>query len=99
MGAASPFSEAERRSLREVAKDVIGGRISPWNEGAATHWGPMIKVTVTCLGRESAELCALPYEGGFLEQPTRTMQAIGVIQEAFAEKLRSEYEKMRKRRG
>lgn len=100
MGAASPFSQEERRTLREIAKDIIGGgRVARWNEDAATRWAPLVNLTVGCLGRESAELLSLPYSGGFLEQPTRTMQAVSVVQEVFAERLRQEYEKMRKKRG
>jgi hypothetical protein len=48
------------------------------------------------MGRESAELFTMPYEGGYMDQPTRTMQAIAVIQEVFAERLRQEYNKGRK---
>jgi len=61
------------------------------------HWGPIVNMCVMCLGRESAEMMHLPYSGGYLEQPARTMQAAGVIQEVFAERLRQEYEKKRKR--
>lgn len=50
-------------------------------------------MAVMVMGRESAEILTMPYEGGFLEQPTRTMQALAVVQEVFAERLRQEYEK------
>lgn len=97
MDEASPFSQEERHELREVAKDLInGGRVSTWNKDAAPFWSPLVHMTVACLGRESAELMHLPYRGGFMEQPSRTMQAVGVIQEAFAERLRQEYEKHKK---
>lgn len=98
MAFVSPFSQEERHELREVAKDVInGGRVSSWNRGGAGKWLSLINFTVMSLGRESAELLHLPYGGlGFAEQPMRTMQAIGVIQEAFAERLRQEYEKHKK---
>lgn len=94
----APFSEEERRELREVAKDVIGGgRVSSWNKDGAGKWLPLINFAVMCLGRESAELLHLPYGGlGFVQQPMRTMQAVGVIQEAFAERLKQEYEKSKK---
>lgn len=98
MVAASPFSEAERRQLREIAKDVInGGRVSTWNREHAGKWLPLIQMTVLCLGRESAEVLHLPFDGGFLEQPMRTMQAVGVVQEVFGERLRDEYKKRIKR--
>jgi len=41
-------------------------------------------------GREGAELTSLPYSGGFMEQPHKTMLALSTIQAAFAEKLRQE---------
>lgn len=53
----------------------------------------MINMTVLCLGRESAELLTMPFDGGYMEQPMRTMQAIGVIQEVFGDRLRDEYKK------
>jgi hypothetical protein len=57
-------------------------------------------MAVMCLDREGAGLNHLPFEGGFLEQPFRTMQAIAVVQEAFADRLRREYEqKTRSARG
>jgi len=59
-------------------------------------WSALVHSTVSVLGRESAELLHLPYPGGFLQQPTRTMQAVGVVQEAFSERLRQEYEKHKK---
>lgn len=55
-------------------------------------------MTVMCLGRESAELLSLPYSGGYMEQPIRTMQAAGVVQNAFSERLKQEYDKKRKGR-
>lgn len=94
MVAEPPFSEAERRQLREIAKDVInGGRVSSWNKESCGRWLPLINMAVLSLGRESAELLHLPYDGGFLEQPVRTMQAVGIVQEVFSERLRDEYKK------
>ncbi len=49
------------------------------------------------MDRESAGLIALPYSGGFLEQPARTMQAVEVVQVVFADRLRAEFEKQRKK--
>jgi hypothetical protein len=57
-------------------------------------WVPLVHMTITCLGRESAELLHLPYPGGFLEQPYRTMEAVGVVQKVFGEKLRQELRKV-----
>lgn len=98
MAVLPPFSQEERHELREVAKDVInGGRVSSWNREGSGKWLPLINFTVMCLGRESAELVHLPYGGlGFVQQPMRTMQAVGVIQEVFADRLRQEYEKHKK---
>jgi hypothetical protein len=90
----APFSQAERQKLRELTKDVVnGGRISTWNADGAGKYLPLIQMAVMVMGRESAEILTMPYEGGFLEQPTRTMQALAVVQEVFAERLRQEYEK------
>lgn len=33
----------------------------------------------------------MPYEGGFLEQPAKTMEALGIIQTLFSEKLKEEF--------
>lgn len=97
MGGTPPFSQAERTELREVAKDIInGGRVTSWNREPAKTWAPLVTAAVLCLGRESAELLSLPFSGGFVEQPQRTMQAVGVIQQVFSERLKAEYEKKRK---
>lgn len=93
----APFRQAERQQLREVAKDIInGGHIQKWNEAAGRKYAPLIQQTVMCLGRESAELLHLPYPGGYLEQPTTTMAAVSIVQHAFSERLRQEYEKSKK---
>lgn len=93
MGEASPFSEEEYRQLREVAKDIIsGGRVSSYNREHGAKWIPLIMATVPILDREGSALLALPYSGGFLDQPTRTLQAVTVVQNVFAEQLRKEYE-------
>lgn len=94
MDGLAPFSQEERQKLRELTKDTVnGGRISTWNLDGAGRYLPLIQLSVMVMGRESAEVLTMPYEGGYLEQPTRTMQAIAVVQEVFAERLRQEYEK------
>lgn len=70
--------------------------MASWNAEYANKWGPLVSIVVSCLGRESAELLHLPAPGGFLEQPGRTMAAVGVVQEVFSERLRQEYQKAKK---
>lgn len=53
----------------------------------------MIRAAVQSFDRETGGLLHLPYQGGVLEQPLRTMQAFEVVQVVFGEKLKEEYSK------
>lgn len=87
----APFREAERQELREVAKSIIdGGEPPAWLDDTAKKFGKLIAMYLMTAGREGAELTSLPYSGGFMEQPHKTMLALSTIQAAFAEKLRQE---------
>jgi len=41
----------------------------------------------------------LPYSGGVLEQPIRTMELFEVVQVVFSEKLKEEYSKVGKNKS
>lgn len=48
---------------------------------------------VSSFDRESANLLHLPVVGGLLIQPVRTMSAVEVVRDVFAERLREEYKR------
>ena len=54
-------------------------------------WAQITRLAVMCLNRESASWLHLPYGGGVMHQPYRTMQAFGIVQVVFSEKLKEEY--------
>ena len=49
---------------------------------------------LTCVDRETGSLSVMPYQGGFLQQPHKTMQAIEIIQGRFRERLNEEIDKI-----
>jgi len=49
-----------------------------------------------CVNRETGELQVMPFSGGFLEQPSKTMDALQIIQERFCEKIFEEQERVKR---
>ena len=43
-----------------------------------------------CVDRQTGGMIALPYAGGFLDQPSKTMQALAVIQGVYTERINEE---------
>ncbi len=60
------------------------------------RYGPLVEMFIEVVDRENGSLFALPYSGGWLEQPYKTMQAIGLLQSLFSEKIREEMKRIGK---
>jgi len=56
-------------------------------------WGGLVSVLLHCVSREDGSYINLPYDGGAMRQPSRTMQALDVLQEILVKRIRDEYKR------
>ncbi len=91
MAAVAPFDETERREVRDVARVLVRGEHPPAFLGESVRrWGSWVTAFLTVADREGGNLNVMPFAGGFLEQPVKTMEVLRTIQQVFAEKLKEE---------
>lgn len=60
-------------------------------------YGILVRAFILYANRDNGSLNRAPYDGGFLEQPYKTTEAIEVIQNVFCQKLHDEIKKANKR--
>lgn len=72
---------------------LSGGRITKDLEPYAVKWGMMIRQFLLCVNHENATIEHLPYEGGIMEQPYKTMQVFELLQSLFIKQIRKEQNK------
>lgn len=88
MAGVAPFDEADRAEIKRVARSVFNGHGIPYEmEGDAKRWATMIQAFLTSVDRENGSLLHLPYSGGILEQPYKTMMLFGLLQSIFLEEI------------
>lgn len=63
-------------------------------EGYYRKWQLFFKIFYTCIDRKNGSLLHLPFSGGVLEQPSKTMEVIRYLQSLWIEKIADEYKKI-----
>jgi len=64
-----------------------GGSIPSELQGAYQKWMILVHVFLRCIDRENGSYAQMPYSGGVMEQPERTMQAMDLLQGVYGEEL------------
>lgn len=91
MAGVAPFSQTDSWELRQVATILFsGGRITKELEPYALKWGIIIRVFLMCVNHENATIEHLPYSGGIMEQPYKTMQVFELLQTLFIKQINKE---------
>lgn len=91
MDGLTPFGEERRHAIREVARTVIYGGTPPaFVEADYRRYGVFVHGVAQSLSGMDCSLSALPYGGGFMDQPTTTMEAVAVVQEVMSEKIKQD---------
>lgn len=94
MDEVAPFSEEESAELRAAGRTIIHGEIVTRPVEEAVHkWQGLVRLFLLVVDRDNGQLGALPYSGGLLDQPWKTMQAFELLQVVFCEKLAEEMKK------
>ncbi len=98
MGDLTPFSEEECASLGRAARTLICGEqtTSATKEDVA-KWGALIRMYLLTVDGNNGSMRTLPYSGGLMAQPSRTMQVFEAIQDAFWEKIARDNESLKVR--
>lgn len=88
MAGVAPFDETDRAEVKRVARSVFNGHGIPTElEGEAMRWATMIQAFLSSVDRENGSLLHLPFSGGILEQPYRTMSVFSLLQSVFLEEI------------
>lgn len=94
MGRKPPFIEDERDELKAVVRDYINGStVKRLDEGKRALWFRLTRAFFTAYDYENG-VGPLPYDGGVLEQPTKTLSVWKVIEGEFGKKRHDEAKKM-----
>lgn len=95
MGRKPPFIEDERDELKAVVRDYIAGnKVKRLEEGRRALWFRLTRAYFTSFDYENGT-GPLPYDGGILEQPTKTLAVWKVIEGEFGRKRHEEAKKMK----
>jgi len=98
MGGITPFGEAERASLNRAARTLIwGDHVTRATAPDVQRWGAIVQLYLLAVNGDNGSMQALPYEGGLLEQPWRTMQVFEALQGKFCERLHEQNEAIERR--
>lgn len=90
-----PFSETDRWEVRQVALCLFNGSyLDREIEEYYKKWHLFFKLFYTCIDRKHGSLIHLPFSGGALEQPAKTMEVIRYLQSLWIEKIADEYKKI-----
>lgn len=88
MAGVAPFDEGDRASIKRFARSVFAGqRIPNELEEDGRRWGLMIQSFLASVNRENGSLLHLPFSGGAMEQPYKTMQVYEFLQGVFMEEI------------
>lgn len=93
MGEIAPFSEDERREIRNVSRVVFwGGDPTGDPDLAPLHvkWEPIFQLFLHCVDRRYGNYLLFPAAGGALDQPYKLMRAFDVMRDIFTEKIRED---------
>lgn len=94
MDARHPFSSPDRWEVRQVALIIFnGGMLDREVEGYAKKWAVFFKLFYTAIERKTGSFLHLPFEGGVMEQPAKTMEILRYLQSLWIEKIASEMDK------
>lgn len=63
------------------------------------EWAVVVQAFLGAVNRENGTLVHLPYAGGVLEQPYKTMQVFSLLQSIFIEEIEKANKKGRQRHG
>jgi len=93
-----PFSESDRWEVRQVALILFnGGMLDTEIEAYAKKWALFFKLFYTAIDRKSGSILHLPFAGGIMEQPAKTMEILRYLQSLWIEKIAEEMDKASKR--
>lgn len=83
--------------MRQVARVLFyGGMIDREMEQYQKKWGLFFRLFFICIDRETGSLLHMPYSGGAMEQPYKTMQVINYLQSLWIEKLADEIKRSKR---
>lgn len=98
MDARHPFSETDKWEVRQVALVLFnGGMLDTEIEAYAKKWALFFKLFYTAIERKNGSILHLPFSGGIMEQPAKTMEVIRFLQSLWIEKIADEMDKASKR--
>lgn len=96
MDAITPFSEQERREIRELSRVIFYGG-NPDNDASLSplskKWKWCFKIFLVCIDRRYGNYVQLPESGGVLEQPQKMMAVFSVMRDVYTDKLREDERK------
>lgn len=55
-------------------------------------WGLLVTTFLRCVSKENGEYIHLPYSGGAMDQPYKTMEAFDVLQNVYITKIKKDHE-------
>ena len=95
MGEVYPFSATEQWRVRQVALVYCwGGRFPTRDiEEANQEYGAIVHGALESLDGMTGALHHLPFGGGFMDQPVRTMEVVSITRGVFGEKIEAESQK------
>lgn len=88
----NPFSvtPAEESEIRQLARFIFNGA-NPTEQPELAEiyykWKLYFEIFLQSVDRRTGSYIHLPFAGGLMEQPAKTMSALGVMQSEFFEKL------------
>ena len=98
MDARHPFSEADRWEVRQVALILFNGGMPDREiEGYLKKWSLIFKLFYTAVDRKTGSLLHLPFSGGIMDQPAKTMEILRYLQSLWIEKIADEMDKVSRR--
>lgn len=98
MDASNPFSESDRWEVRQVALTLFNGGMPDREiEGYTKKWALIFKLFYTAIERKTGSFLHLPFDGGVMEQPAKTMEILRFLQSLWIEKIADEMDKASRR--
>ena len=86
MGGRLPFGTNDRWEIRQLAIVYFrGGRIQGDLREFADKWLVWLNLYLDAADLETGRLMILPYPGGLLQQPVRTMAVFGYLRSLYLE--------------
>jgi hypothetical protein len=86
----APFGEEESAELRRLARTLFklrNGTLPLEQRDAMTRWGVWVDAFLASANPMSGAIQHLPYEGGVMDQPARTMSVWRLLQSEFIEAM------------